>query len=57
MISFFNELDRDWKLKKRNEIREITQNEDIFCSILEERLDQALKDFLGLNDEMDDDVF
>jgi len=57
LISFFHELDRDWKLKKQKEIREITQNEDMFCSILDERLDQALKDFLGLNDEMDDDVF
>ena len=57
LVSFFHELDRDWKLKKQKEIREITQHEDVFCSVLDERLDQALKDFLGLNDEMDGDEF
>ena len=57
LILFFHELDRDWKLKKRDEIKKITQNEDVFCSILDERLDQALKDFLGLNEEVDDDEF
>lgn len=57
LISFFHELDRDWKLKKQKELREITQNEDIFCSILDERLDQALKDFFALNDEMDEEDF
>jgi len=29
----------------------------MFCSVLDERLDQALKDFFGLNDEADDDEF
>jgi hypothetical protein len=57
LISFFHELDRDWKLKKRKEIKEVTQNEDVFCSTLDERLDQAIKDFLGLNEEVDDDEF
>lgn len=57
LVSLFHELDRDWKLKKQKEIREMTQNEDVFCSVLDERLDQALKDFLGLNDEIEEDDF
>ena len=57
LISFFNELDRDWKLRKRAEVKEITQNADLFCSVLDERLNQALKDFFKSNDQMDDEDF
>ena len=55
LLSFFEELDRNWKLKNTKWVKSITDDKNIFVATLNERLNQAISDFLKLNDEIDED--
>jgi hypothetical protein len=51
LISIFEELDRNWKLKNTKWVKSIADDKNIFIATLNERLNQAISDFLKLNDE------
>lgn len=55
LTSFFDELDRNWKLKNTKWVKSFTNDRDVFISTLNERLNQAILDFLKLNEEIDED--
>ena len=55
LLSFFEELDRNWKLKNTKWVKSITDDKNIFVATLDKRLNQAILDFLKLNDEIDED--
>lgn len=52
----FNELHVDWMRNKKEQVKGITNNEHIFCEMLQTRLNIACDAFFGLHDmEVDDD--
>jgi hypothetical protein len=55
LLSFFEELDRNWKLKNTKWVKSITDDKNIFVATLDKRLNQVILDFLKMNEEIDED--